>query len=203
MTNSEQVAIRDRFYSMDMSIETLQTIATMWSTPTEPKGGGKVRGGNRGTEKLLSGQAEQMTLWTTPHGMGNLDATGKQGGGGEFAKEVESWTTPSARDWKSGETMERNARPLNEVVHRFSRRDQPTETNGAESSNDSHNSPRRRLSPIFTAYLMGWPLSALGISDVMETESCHSKRPMRCTGCGTACGQWSKRMREALKELVQ
>src|SRR3990167_1173895 len=33
--------------------------------------------------------------WKTPHGMAGIDHTGKVGGGGEFAKEVEAWMTPN------------------------------------------------------------------------------------------------------------
>lgn len=47
---------------------------------------------------------EVATLWKTPHGMGNLDASGKHGGsgGGEFAKQANAWTTPQAHDSAGG-----------------------------------------------------------------------------------------------------
>lgn len=34
----------------------------------------------------------------TPHGMAGMDKTGKMGGGGEFAKRVEKWSTPQAHN---------------------------------------------------------------------------------------------------------
>jgi len=34
--------------------------------------------------------------WKTPHGMAGIDHSGKVGGGGEFAKQVEAWATPQA-----------------------------------------------------------------------------------------------------------
>lgn len=55
----------------------------------------------------LDAKQRQTTLvdqvedhWKTPHGMGNIDASGKHGGagGGEFAKQVNAWTTPQAHD---------------------------------------------------------------------------------------------------------
>ena len=66
-------------------------------------------------------------MWKTPHGMGNLDDSGKIGGsgGGEFAKDVAQWQSPQSRDWKSGEILPETAdkhlgsRPLNEQVRAF------------------------------------------------------------------------------------
>lgn len=53
----------------------------------------------------LCDQAEQAH-WKTPHGMGNLDASGKHGGsgGGEFAKQATKWTTPQAHDSGGGQS---------------------------------------------------------------------------------------------------
>jgi hypothetical protein len=44
---------------------------------------------------MLNLQAKQ---WHTPHGMTGVDATGKQGAGGEFAKQATQWPTPTAND---------------------------------------------------------------------------------------------------------
>lgn len=46
------------------------------------------------------GLTQQTELWKTPHGMANVDASGKQGGsgGGEFGKQATQWTTPQAHD---------------------------------------------------------------------------------------------------------
>ena len=45
---------------------------------------------------------DQANNWKTPHGMGNIDASGKKGGagGGEFAKQVNNWNTPTEQDAK-------------------------------------------------------------------------------------------------------
>jgi hypothetical protein len=39
----------------------------------------------------------QAATWKTPHGMANMDASGKHGGagGGEFAKQANNWPTPN------------------------------------------------------------------------------------------------------------
>ena len=48
---------------------------------------------------------DQVSVWKTPHGMANLDVTGKRGGagGGEFAKQANNWPTPDARVMNDGE----------------------------------------------------------------------------------------------------
>lgn len=254
----------------------LKTLAAQWPTPVEPKGGGKTRGQNRGDELLLPGMAEQ---WMTPHGMGNIDATGKRGGGGEFAKQAETWPTPSAANddqgadrpgsregavslvWKAelwatpsgavvndGETAETffarreelkakgingngagvpltvmaDAWPTpNQRDHKGSDLDSRnggaslphfvetgerthcsrpapvTATSGERSSPPAPPSPRPRLNPIFVAWLMGWPLTALGISDCSGTALSPCKRPTPSCGCG-----WLLRMRAELTRLV-
>jgi len=114
----------------------LQTEAKQWQTPSDPtfKYRKQVGQENR-TEELLPAQA---TNWKTPHGCGNIDKTGKMGAGGEFAKQATHWPTPAARDHKSGEaspeTMNKNARPLNEVACHSSLPDPPTSKPGDESS---------------------------------------------------------------------
>jgi hypothetical protein len=46
---------------------------------------------------------EAASLWMTPHGMGGMEAaTGKVGGGGEFAKQATHWMTPRATDGSKG-----------------------------------------------------------------------------------------------------
>lgn len=77
----------------------LTIAATTWQTPNLPNGGGKTRGGDRGDELLLEGQA---ATWLTPHGMANVDASGHRGAGGEFAKQaceaMEMWGTPTSHE---------------------------------------------------------------------------------------------------------
>lgn len=72
-----------------------------WQTPVVPKGGGKKRGGLRGDEKLLPGQAEQ---WPTPRASANENRTTKpapshgKGHGKVLAGEAAAWPTPRASD---------------------------------------------------------------------------------------------------------
>ncbi len=154
----------------------------MWQTPIPPESPQtRKQVGATEREPLLPKQAER---WKTPHGMANTDATGKVGGagGGEFALQANNWPTPAARDHKSGEasqeTMDSNARPLNEVACHSSLLAPPTSTPGGESSINTQNSPplwqpppgveqqptgpKRRLNPLFVEMLMGWPI---GFSD--------------------------------------
>lgn len=84
-----------------------------WPTPNVP---------NRGPERRASKQ--------------------KRGSGGvDLQTAVQQFPTPSARDWKAsnatGETMQKNSRPLNETV-----------TGGAGG----------QLNPTWVEWLMGWPI---------------------------------------------
>lgn len=45
---------------------------------------------------------EAASTWMTPHGMGEIDSTGKLGAGGEFAKQATHWMTPRATDGSKG-----------------------------------------------------------------------------------------------------
>lgn len=73
----------------------------VWQTPVVPKGGGKKRGGPRGKEKLLPGQAED---WPTPRASANENRTTKpapshgKGHGRVLAGEAAAWPTPRATD---------------------------------------------------------------------------------------------------------
>jgi len=113
------------------SMDLGEQVAKLWQTPQEPKGGGTARSGDRKGEPLLDGQARQ-------------------------------WLTPAARDYKSGDasqaTLDRNARPLNEIAENFpsGRPDPTTSTAGQPSSPNTPNSPRR-LNPLFCEWLMSYP----------------------------------------------
>ncbi len=48
--------------------------------------------------------------WLTPHGMNGQDHTGKQGRGGEFAKQVTNWPTPNAKTAEDSQTHRSGAR---------------------------------------------------------------------------------------------
>jgi hypothetical protein len=102
--------------------------AKNWQTPSaaDTLGGHEKRGGERGDELLLKGQAKAEENWPTPKA---VDGRDKGNGGNRKSptlavfvpqKEAENWATPTARDWRSGEasqeTMERNSRSLNEQV---------------------------------------------------------------------------------------
>jgi hypothetical protein len=227
--------------------------------------------------------ANQVDQWMTPFGMGNVDATGKRGGGGEFAKSVELWPTPVANDdqktpeahlamkqrmgerdgsganrtaitslavmvqaveappsawptagandhkgsnrpgqrrgqldeatehWGTPRVTTNNGIPSPQCTGKGSRiEDQAgefhsslpapaTATDGVPSSPPTPTSPRPRLNPCFVAWLMGWPLTALGISGYLEMESSPCKPPTPLCGCGTA---WHRRMRNELMRLT-
>jgi hypothetical protein len=65
-----------------------------WSTPNSRDADKwNNRGEGEGHQVNLSGHTHH---WKTPHGMAGVDASGKQGGGGEFAKQATQWPTPDA-----------------------------------------------------------------------------------------------------------
>lgn len=134
------------------------------------------------------------TLWPTPRASPNENRNtrsapshGKTHGktlSGEAIKAM--WATPSARDWKSGhasaDTMERNARPLNEQACHNSLLAQLMKQAGAMSSDVGPNS--LRLSPPFVEWLMGLPVGWTG------------------SGCSaTAWSHWRQQMRSSLSTL--
>ena len=71
---------------------------------------------------------------------------------------TDMWPTPAARDWKSGHasqaTLERNSRPLNEIVTAW-----PTPTANRRSGLQSHgkNAILGTLNPAWVEALMGYP----------------------------------------------
>lgn len=74
------------------AVDSLGGAVKKWGTPKLGTNNGN------GQEHPTRGSRieDQVVVWKTPHGMGNLDATGKRGGsgGGEFAKQANNWTTP-------------------------------------------------------------------------------------------------------------
>ena len=91
-------------------------------------------------------------LWPTPlsHETGNRKTKYKQGGT-PLSLAVNTWPTPLARDWKNSHvsqaTLEKNSRPLNEVV---------SQGRGG------------KLNPMWVEWLMGWPL---GFTDCAPLET--------------------------------
>jgi len=114
--------------------ESLTSLAAKWQTPsaTCADAGATSRSGDRKGELLLGGQARQ---WSTPREADSRGITTSESAMANPAERVgpsllqqaegltgnpHSWATPIVRDWRGGkvspETMERNARPLNEQV---------------------------------------------------------------------------------------
>ena len=110
----------------------LHTMArhNLWPTPTSMNGGEKVapshkdgsHGWNTGAAVQDSLSDNPTKLWPTPtvHGNYNKKGISKKSGDGLATAVNRMWPTATARDWRSGKTsektMNRNSRPLNEVV---------------------------------------------------------------------------------------
>ena len=83
----------------------LEMETVYWPTPAERdhRSPNKLpysdRGGGTKGEQL----ANLASFWKTPHGQGNVDEDGHQGGagGGEFSKQATNWATPRAEDSES------------------------------------------------------------------------------------------------------
>ena len=81
--------------------DSLGGAAKGWSTPSTEdfKTDGPAALGRYGTPEMMDcdqRSRNQAQMWHTPHGMAGRDASGKQGGGGEFAKQATQWPTPDA-----------------------------------------------------------------------------------------------------------
>ena len=154
----------------------LENVARLWPTPVanddnktpEAHLRMKQRMGERdGTHAnrtaITSLQVMAGMWWKTPHGMAGTDRNGKRGGagGGEFAKQANTWASPQSRDYRSAEVSEgvyqANPRPLNEQASRFFCPDQASGKNGRQSS------PQRPSAPLPCAVSTGdyLPLDSL------------------------------------------
>jgi hypothetical protein len=101
----------------------LENQAMFWATPRAEDS--ESTGGHRGTADTLHSQTQ---AWPTPSAHdanqgGNPNRVGRFGtnhGGRNLADDVMLWGTPTSRDWKDGrasqETLDRNARPMNEAA---------------------------------------------------------------------------------------
>ena len=81
--------------------DSLGGAAKGWNTPSTEdfKIDGPVCLARYGTDDMMDCDQRlrnQAATWHTPHGMTGVDASGKQGGGGEFAKQATQWPTPDA-----------------------------------------------------------------------------------------------------------
>lgn len=69
------------------------------SWPTSRAEDSESCGNHPGATDSLTGATRN---WLTPHGMNGKDHAGKEGRGGEFAKQAKNWTTPQAHDVAPG-----------------------------------------------------------------------------------------------------
>lgn len=87
---------------------TLEGLASQWETPSVAVTAGtrNTRGGTRGNELLLSGQAAQSSAqWATPRtlsGGANSKRKERGAGGHDLQEQVQSWSTPRASDGEKG-----------------------------------------------------------------------------------------------------
>lgn len=107
-TTRDEASSGSANYSTDSgrhSGTTLTDAVRGWPTPNVPNGGRSTdhaeREGNtlyHNGKKVQEGLEATSRNWKTPHGMAGIDHTGKAGGGGEFAAQVERWATPAAQE---------------------------------------------------------------------------------------------------------
>jgi hypothetical protein len=100
--------------------------AAMWATPTVPNGGRTMTpeeaaaSGATAKGKRTVGLENQAMFWATPRAEDSESTGGHRGTADTLHSQTQAWPTPSARDWKDGrasqETLDRNARPLNEAA---------------------------------------------------------------------------------------
>ena len=118
---SESATLADCHYSP----HDLVTEAELWRTPAA---GHPLKGGSHPPEKRLAGGhnldlQDQAEFWQTSA----VDSFRSRGGDrkGEMGLDQQArfWPSPAARDWRDGaaspETMNGNARPLNEIAYRW------------------------------------------------------------------------------------
>ena len=147
----------------------------LWPTPQAADGdGGKgPRKGMSETGRMPDGSKatvnlrarvviDQESAMPTPHA-NCRNGAGRHGTGGpnlQTAVQESAMPTPSARDWKNGqasqETLERNSRPLNEVV---------ISGPPAPQSLNTHGSSRGSLNPRWVLQLQGYPEDWLDVGE--------------------------------------
>lgn len=161
-------------------------VSRMWQTPNVKcsEDSQTHRSKERSSELLLNGQVQ---LWATPTSHERTLAPRDVDHGVQLANQVDLWASPATRDFRSSlaspETMERNARPLNEQVisswastkacdgHKpsagkratsdFSHQAQatrPGETSSKPPRGSRPPSQRKNLNPYFVEWLMGFPV---------------------------------------------
>lgn len=148
----------------------LSTQAAMWPTATASN----------------PNEGETLESWTARRE--RLKETANNGNGCEtplaIAVKMDQWPTPTSRDHKSTqaspETMERNARPLSEVVGHTAGPPDP-------ESPSTPGKPRGSLNSAWVAQLMGWPDSyttqmLAALSEYHEQRTSRPSKPSATRG---------------------
>lgn len=161
-----------------------------WQTPSSAGHSSRKQIGATEREALLSKEAE---TWMSPNA-GDAKGRQYQRTNGQTGQEYDvlpgqamKWPTARARDHRGGkvsqETLDRNARPLNEIAVDFPST-LPDETTGRPGK--PLRGWRRPSCPVlnarFVEWLMAWPLG-LTAFDVSETEWTRWRRLMRSSLC--------------------
>ena len=166
---------------------------SLWRTPSDPKNRGsqpEARRREGGHTVNLEDQAEHQDWqnWKTPHGLGNVDRTGKRAGpgGGEFGKQANNWATPMGNDVKKAhinlhKSLTQDAvefHPPHQApdlltlasntssnftlknLKKLKRFLRPSESkpNAGRKYSTAGLGSHRRLNPVFVEWLMGFPL---------------------------------------------
>jgi hypothetical protein len=170
--------------------------ASMWGTPTGMEPGGIAEQGvERKRKALAKGKKlglcvsildHQTELWVTPKA--NERAGQQTNSGGQAHLDVQAngfaasaWPTPGANDHKGACKPNQRVHQLDNAAEQIYPCFLPapaTGNSGAESSPPARGS-RPRLNPVFVAWLMGWPLTAVGFSSYSGTASARYRRRMR------------------------
>jgi hypothetical protein len=148
-----------------------QQVNTMWRTPDAPGDGGpRNRQGSRGKGHQVT-IAEQAEHWPTPTGSqqnqyGAVPDSRERVNGVALSDVAMAWPTPAARDAKGANSVEHVTtngtgrmhmdQLANFVEHSPSSPQAQQIPDGPESL-QSTDTLRRRLNPMFGAWLMGWP----------------------------------------------
>jgi hypothetical protein len=140
-----------------------QTSRPLWPTPNTDDGGSTETHRGTGSRKKLLGHATDA-LWKTPHGIANMDASGKvAGGGGEFAKQVmqhpETWKPNGDGMWgtPTADTGGDGPRPSGVRTLLCNQVKTPTAS-------------KAKLNPNFVEWLMGLPIGWTSVTAWTDSE---------------------------------
>ena len=117
-----------------------------WATPNWHDGS---RPGSDATSTQGANLKRDAEIWQTPGTDSFRQRSGNRSNEMGLDQQARFFPTPSARDWKSGQasdaTMEKNARPLNEIAERFPSLPPDPQTNDGPPSSGNGPTSRRRL----------------------------------------------------------